>query len=757
VGGSAQRPQGGGSGGGQRSGGGGQRSSGSPLVKLIALVAVVLFGGGGALTALLGGNGTTSTPSPGAPSVTNPSGIVSTNPSGGTGTLDTTVSQQARAKRVVLKGNGTDTTTIMIYMCGTDLESGGGFATKDLQEMMAADIGENINLLVWTGGCKQWKNNLVSASKNQIYQVNKGGMTLLAETDSLSPMTDPKTLSQFLSWGGKNFPADRYELIFWDHGGGSVSGYGYDEVFPRSGSMTLDGIAQALKDANLTFDFIGFDACLMATLETALVAEPYADYLIASEETEPGCGWYYTDWLNALSQNPSLPALEIGKNICDSFVAVCGQVAARQQATLSVIDLAELHGTVPEAFTSFASSTGELIRTDNYQSVAVARGQTKEFAQSSKIDQIDLIHLANNLNTPESRALAKALDGAIKYNATSRNIQNANGISIYFPYGRTSNVNKMAQIYDKIDLDDSYTDCIKSFASLEVAGQTVAGGSSGQLDSLFGALMSGGSGGSSGGLDAAAVAQLLGALMQNSGRALPNVGLDAEQAGFLDGELLENSGAYLAENRFDPSALVWTEKDGRKVLSLSQEQWDLVQDVELNVFVDDGTGYIDLGLDNVLEFTDAGDLLGEYDQTWLSVNGQVVAYYMLESAGTAGDYKITGYIPAMLNGQRVDLMVCFTDEVPEGEILGAAVRYDEDTQTATIARGLIEIQDGDVIDFLCDYYGYDRSFQDAYYLGDPLTVSGPLSLGNIRLDNGDYVASYRVTDIYHNHYWTPSL
>ncbi len=292
-----------------------------------------------------------------------------------------------------------------------------------------------------------------------------------------------------------------------------------------------------------------------------------------------------------------------------------------------------------------------------------------------------------------------------------------------------------------------------------MAGQTVAGGGTGQLNSLFGALMPGGGGSSSsgGGLDAATVVQLLGALVQNSGRALPDVGLEADETGFLDTQLLENSGAYLAENRLDPSALVWTEKDGRTVLSLTQEQWDLVQDVELNVFVDDGTGYIDLGLDNVREFTDAGDLLGEYDQTWMSVNGQVVAYYMLESAGTAEDYKITGYIPAMLNGRRVDLMACFTDEVPEGEILGAAVRYDEEEETATIARGLIELQDGDVIDFLCDYYGYDRSFQDAYYLGDPLTVSGPLSLGNIRLDNGAFVASYRVTDIYQNHYWTPSM
>jgi len=728
-------------------------------MKLLIAGAVLLFGGGGALTSFLGGGGTPSAaPSqtaaaPGKPSTASYAATASASK------LNTSVSKDARAKRVTLKGGGKDTTTILVYMCGTDLESNGGFATKDLQEMAAAKTGDNVGLYVFTGGCKKWQNNIVSASQNEIYQVKDGGLGRVWQASSLSPMTDPNTLAGYIQWAAKNAKADRYELIFWDHGGGSVSGYGYDEVHKSSGSMTLDGIASALKKGGVTFDFIGFDACLMATLETALVVEPYADYLIASEETEPGCGWYYTSWLNALGKNPSLPALEIGKEICDGFVGECGRVAARQQATLSVIDLAELHGTVPEVFRDFAQSTVKSIKADDYQSIATARGQTKEFAQSSNIDQIDLIHLANNMDTKESKALAKVLKEAVKYNATSSNISNANGVSIYFPYGRTSSVNKMAQIYDRIDMDESYTDCIKSFASLEVAGQTVAGGSQAQLSSLFGALTSGGSGYSSstGSQSAAMVANLLGMMIANSGRSLPDVGLDEGETDFLDEELLEGSADYLAAHQFDPNVLVWTEKDGQQVLSLTEEQWALVQDVELNVFVDDGTGYIDLGLDNVFSFNDGGDLIGDYDRTWLAVNGQIVAYYMLSSEGSSDDYKIMGRIPAMLNGQRVNLVVCFTDEAPDGEILGADPDYDEDTETETVSRGLIEIQDGDTIDFLCDYYDYQRNYDNRYYLGDPLTVSGPLSISNIQMDNEDYIAAYRLTDIYHNHYWTPSV
>ena len=83
------------------------------------------------------------------------------------------------------------------------------------------------------------------------------------------PMTDPNTLTSFIKWCAKNFPANRNQLIFWDHGGGSISGYGYDEKFKSSGSMNLAEINQALKKSGVTFDFVGFDACLMATLETA--------------------------------------------------------------------------------------------------------------------------------------------------------------------------------------------------------------------------------------------------------------------------------------------------------------------------------------------------------------------------------------------------------------------------------------------------------------------------------------------------------
>ena len=90
-------------------------------------------------------------------------------------------------------------------------------------------------------------------------------------------MTDPAALSGFISWCANRYPANRNILVMWDHGGGSVSGFGSDETKKDSGSMTLSSIAKALKNGGVKFDFVGFDACLMASVETALTIAPYSD------------------------------------------------------------------------------------------------------------------------------------------------------------------------------------------------------------------------------------------------------------------------------------------------------------------------------------------------------------------------------------------------------------------------------------------------------------------------------------------------
>ena len=765
--------------GGSSSGGGTRASGGKSPLLIISIIVVVLLGGGGGLSGLLGGSDSGSSSGSGGSSVLGDlgglgdfsslgdlgsllgglnSGTTSTGweLESNTGRLNTSVASGAREKRTEIQGNGKDVVTIMVYMCGTDLESQSGMGTSDLQEMLAADLGDSVNLIVYTGGCKKWNNNVVSSSKNQIYQVKDGKLRLLKEESAVS-MTDPDTLTEFIKWCDKNYPANRNQLIFWDHGGGSISGYGYDEKFSSTGSMDLAEINQALKKGGVTFDFVGFDACLMATLETALMLTNHADYLIASEETEPGVGWYYTDWLTALGEDTSMPTIEIGKNIVDDFVDTCASQCRGQKTTLSVVDLAELEMTVPEDLKEFSKSASELIQNNEYKTVSDARYNTREFAQSSAIDQVDLVHLAQNMGTEEGEALAESLLGAVKYNRTSSNMTNAYGLSIYFPYKKVSSVDEVVDTYEAIGMDEEYARCIQEFASLEVGGQTAAGGTSSALPSLLGGLLTGGNSSSSSGGSSDVIGELLGSFLTSQ---FGNItGLDKSNTEFFSERSMdtETMAEYLSDNYFDASALVWGENSaGQRTLHLSEEQWSLVHSLELNMFYDDGEGYVDLGFDNVFEFDANGDLIGETDRTWLAINGQPVAYYYLDTVDDGVNYTITGRVPALLNGERVNLLLVFDNENPYGYIAGARADYVEG-ETETVAKGMSELQVGDTLDFLCDYYSYDGEYLDSYYLGEQMTVTDEMVISNVDVGDGEVNVTYRFTDIYNQQYWTPAF
>ncbi|MCI1722448.1 MAG: clostripain-related cysteine peptidase [Lachnospiraceae bacterium] len=684
-----------------------------------------------------------------------------------TGTLNTSVASGARGKYTQLLGGGKDTVTVMVYMCGTDLESKSGMATSDLTEMTKASISDNVNLLVYTGGCTQWQNSIISNSTNQIYQVKSGGVELKEDNLGSKPMTDPDTLSSFIKWCRQNYEASRYELICWDHGGGTLSGYGYDEKYPNDGSMTIDKIGEALQAADVQFDFIGFDACLMANLSTALTVEPYADYFIASEETEPGYGWYYTDWLTDLSDNTSISTLDLGKVICDTFTSDNASRTRGDSTTLSVVDLAELSSTVPDAFSSFSSSLDAAVSGSNYNSVASARSSCREFAAEEGIDQIDLINFCDNLNTSESNQLASVLRSAVKYNMTSSDMNNSYGMSVYFPYQKLSYVSIVLQMYKNIGMDSNYQKAVRSFASLETGGQISAGGSSSPLDQLLGGYSSSGSdqyssyGGYSGSNgDYNTLEDLLGSFLGSRSLADGKVlnGLTADNSDWIDTDLIKNQAKQVSQNTFNTQNLKWTDKNGTKVLKLTEDQWNLIQKIELSVFYDDGNGFIDLGLDNLYSFDSDQDLIAKWDGTWMALNGQIVPYYNTSAVSSSNGYTIIGRIPAMLNNEQVNILVKFTADQPDGTVLGARRVYDSDTETQTKARGLIEIKDGDTIQPLCDYYSYDGTYSDSYEFGDPITASGTLTVSNVALTNADSCsATYRLSDIYSNRYWTPEI
>ncbi|MCR5229594.1 MAG: hypothetical protein K6D03_05670 [Solobacterium sp.] len=783
-------------------GGNRNRNGGGGLFRLILIIFLVMLlmnflgmcgGSGTSSGAGSQGSGTTAvtpTPKPTPAPTANPISNNTTSVSGSwvqptttytdtnTSAVNTSVVQQAREKYTKLKGNGQDTVTMMVYLCGTDLESNYGMATSDLNEMLYADLGRNVNIIVESGGTKKWQNSAMSTRQNQRWRlVNDGqnrGLQALANLQS-KPMTGASTLSDFIRYGAENYPADRYILILWDHGGGSIAGYAHDQLYPN-GSMTIDQVASALKDGGIKFDIIGFDACLMQTAETAVAVEPYADYLIASEETEPGTGWYYTNWLTALSGNTSIPTTELSKIIIDDFVTKSYQASSRDKTSLSIVDLAEFAAVVPAKLSAFAGEINNTIKSDDFKTVANARSVTKEFAQSNRIDQIDLVHFCKNIGTKSAKELADAVQSCVKYNRCN-NMTNAYGMSIYFPYKSTSAVSKAAKIYENIDMDENYTSAIRSFATLAGSGQVVSNNSSNSLFDILGGagsapsgsysydptdilnlLLSGSSQPSSGGYGGAYGNYYGSPQGGYSGSYYGNGGLDLSSllggSSGVDSAALDLFSALIGRNHVDSGQLVLSEKDGKQVLRLGDDQWSMIENVELNVWFDDGAGYIDLGLDNIYSFDEDGDLVMEYDGLWNSINGHVVSYYMISQEDTD---VFEGFVPAELNGEKVNLIIRFEGDNP-GVVLGAQKIYEDGIE----AKGLIEIKDGDRIEFLCDYYTYDGDYQATYYLGEPLIVedASDLKVGIYEIEpkeNEKVLFGYRLTDAYNAYHWTPMI
>ncbi|MBR4473828.1 MAG: hypothetical protein IKS55_09325 [Oscillospiraceae bacterium] len=231
--------------------------------------------------------------------------------------------------------------TILIYMCGSNLESSPqSSASRDIREIVASDYDtEKINVLLMAGGSRKWHLEGIGGEKTGIYSVRPDGITKLWESGTSMNMGEPSTLSTLLRYGVKYFPAEEYAAILWDHGSGAIGGVCQDET--TNDSLSLSELRTAMRNspfAEEKLEWLGFDACLMASTEVAIMMAPFADYLIASEETEPGYGWNYSFLKGAEKDRDGA---ETGKRIVDSYFDWYEENGSSNNLTLSCIDLSE--------------------------------------------------------------------------------------------------------------------------------------------------------------------------------------------------------------------------------------------------------------------------------------------------------------------------------------------------------------------------------------------------------------------------------
>lgn len=265
----------------------------------------------------------------------------------------------------------------------------------------------------------------------------------LGETDS----GRAESIADFATWGITTYPAQKYMLILWDHGGAWTS-HSSDE---DSGSdISLPGTVQALQQVVSQtgigqFEVVGFDMCLMSQLEVYQAIAPFARYAVGSEENEPGAGWFYF-FLDELVRNPTMDGAQLGQHVVDYFMYFLQEVVGDEDVYgLATVDLSR-GAEVVTALSGFA----EIVKANPegaLSAIADARNNTIQYGGFNDPQvqdywsSVDLYHfmelLADISASSELKQAAQGVMGAVRqfvlYEKHVDALTGSNGVAIYFP------------------------------------------------------------------------------------------------------------------------------------------------------------------------------------------------------------------------------------------------------------------------------------------------------------------------------------
>lgn len=591
------------------------------------------------------------------------------------------------------------------YLCGSDLESNGGFATIDLNEMMEVELPEDVTVVIQTGGVAVWQNDVMDPDKLQRWVYNSDGLSLIEEAETAN-MGDAQTLYEFLDFANTNYPADKVAVTFWNHGGGSVAGAAFDELHDMD-SLDLAEMYQAFNEvwpadaANPALELVGFDTCLMATVDVAAVYQNFARYLVASEELEPGNGWLYSGWLSALAENPGMDGEDLGIAICDAYYEGCEDVGTEGQTTLSVTDLTKLTPLLEayeafgqEAFIAaaedpsfFAQFGRAAVQSENYG------GNTREQGYTN---MVDLGHLARQTDSmfPSAQEVCDALADCVVYQVNGPYRSEATGLSCYYSYSG--------------DVDD-----FNGYANVGVGlafKQLYAYGLTGEL----------GAGGE-------------------------------EYLASLDIEELPDV-LTLADTDWDGAALDVND-EGAAFLTLGPEASDILAGIGFSLFYvdEENDQMLFLGTDNDMEADwDNGVFYDNFRGVWGAIDGHIV--YM-ELSFEGDDYNLYS-IPILLNDEEYNLQVAYDFSDQTWSILGATQGLDASGMASKELRLLSE---GDVITTIWQMSSFSGDDDFEMYAVEELAVTAGTSFGEVSLPDGQYGMVFELRDSAGNYVYSDAV
>ena len=593
-----------------------------------------------------------------------------------------------------------DSWVIYWYLCGTDLESDNGAATADLQELLSVPLPENVKVVIQTGGTSQWQNDLVDPGYIERFVYDSNGITKLEQLP-LASMGDQATFADFLSFANTSYPAEKKMVLFWNHGGGSVAGVEFDQLFDND-SLTLTEIRQAFESTftpsveNPPFEVMGLDTCLMATVDTAATFSGIGKYMVASQETEPGNGWYYSGFVGALAENPAMDGAELGQIICDTYVQGCELVGTQDAITLSVTDLSKMDNLLTaydsigkEALayacadpTFFAELGRSAIKAENYG------GNTAEEGYTNMVDLGDLVRNSQNLLADNADAVLAALDECVIYKINGPYRQQASGLSCYYSYdGDQNNFNEY--VTEGTGVSFKYLYAYELFGTLPEDGMEYIADL--QVSELPVVPTIEGSG-----------LQDMPLSVDDEGYAVLSIGADA--ANML-------AGVYFQ--------LFYTDAESDTMLLLGRDN-DIIADWDNGVFKDNFRG------------------------VWGSIDGNLV--YM-ELGYEGDDYNLYN-VPILLNGERYNLSVGYSFTNEAYYILGASKPLDE---SGMADKNLVQLKEGDQITTLLYTMPLSGdSTELTEYEAATFTVTAGTAFAEMNMGDGTFVMVYEMADSNNN-------
>jgi len=337
--------------------------------------------------------------------------------------------------------------TVMIYLdADNDLESAG---INDINEMELVGSSSKVNIVVQADRIPNYNFSNDDWTTTRRYYITQdsdqmqiNSLLIGGDLGELN-MGDPDTLVDFANWAVTEYPAEKYLLVIWNHGGGFRSpayskGIAQDDTSGKD-IITMSELEDALSAINVqmgkNIDIVGMDACSMAMIEVAYQIKDYADILVTSEELEPGDGWPYDTILAQLAANPTMSPTQLAIDIVDKYIFSY----PFKEVTQSAIDLSymdDLAGQLSSMADSIRSDT--LTSKDAYLNAAYSSQHYSDYYH----DFIDLYDFCSKVyyysNNFEVKAITlivqqNLLNAVINSDYNGGILSGSKGLSIYFP------------------------------------------------------------------------------------------------------------------------------------------------------------------------------------------------------------------------------------------------------------------------------------------------------------------------------------